>query len=184
LHERIALRFKQMLQQGLVAEVEDLYQRGDLTVQMPSVRAVGYRQVWSYLEGDINVEKMQEMGVIATRQLAKRQFTWLRRVVDAQHVVGSSTYRSTHTPPKHAVHVADHSGECVPQQLDQLIVIWHALHPCRWLAPAHQVVHVMHLAKRQFTWLRRVVDAHSFYTEERDVFSAVLSALKTQIKDV
>ncbi len=83
LHEKIALRFKQMLQQGLVAEVEALYQRGDLTVQMPSVRAVGYRQVWSYLEGEINAEEMQETGIIATRQLAKRQFTWLRRETDA-----------------------------------------------------------------------------------------------------
>jgi len=83
LHEKIALRFKLMLQQGLVAEVEALYQRGDLTVQMPSVRAVGYRQVWSYLEGEINAEEMQETGIIATRQLAKRQFTWLRRETDA-----------------------------------------------------------------------------------------------------
>jgi len=83
LHEKIALRFKKMLQQGLVAEVETLYQRGDLTVQMPSIRAVGYRQVWSYLEGEINAEEMQETGIIATRQLAKRQFTWLRRETDA-----------------------------------------------------------------------------------------------------
>jgi len=83
LHEKIALRFKKMLQQGLVAEVEALYQRGDLTVQMPSVRAVGYRQVWSYLEGEINAEVMQETSIIATRQLAKRQFTWLRREIDA-----------------------------------------------------------------------------------------------------
>ncbi|MBE0468624.1 MAG: tRNA (adenosine(37)-N6)-dimethylallyltransferase MiaA [Methyloprofundus sp.] len=83
LHEKIALRFKHMLQQGLVAEVEALYLRGDLTVQMPSVRAVGYRQVWSYLDGEINAQAMQETGIIATRQLAKRQFTWLRREVDA-----------------------------------------------------------------------------------------------------
>ena len=83
LHEKIALRFKLMLQQGLVAEVEALYQRGDLTVQMPSMRAVGYRQVWSYLEGEINAEEMLETGIIATRQLAKRQFTWLRRETDA-----------------------------------------------------------------------------------------------------
>lgn len=84
LHEKIALRFKQMLQQGLVAEVDALYRRGDLTTQMPSVRAVGYRQVWSYLDGEINAKEMQEMGIIATRQLAKRQFTWLRRAMDAQ----------------------------------------------------------------------------------------------------
>jgi len=83
LHEKIALRFKLMLQQGLVAEVESLYQRGDLTVSMPSVRAVGYRQVWSYLDGEIDAEEMQETAIIATRQLAKRQFTWLRRETDA-----------------------------------------------------------------------------------------------------
>jgi len=84
LHEKIAQRFKQMLQQGFVKEVEALYQRGDLTVQMPSVRAVGYRQVWSFLDGEINREEMQQQGIIATRQLAKRQFTWLRRETDAQ----------------------------------------------------------------------------------------------------
>lgn len=83
LHEKIARRFKQMLQQGFVAEVEALYHRGDLTEQMPSVRAIGYRQVWSYLAGEINVEEMQDKGIIATRQLAKRQFTWLRREMDA-----------------------------------------------------------------------------------------------------
>lgn len=84
LHARIAQRFKLMLQHGFVDEVEALYQRGDLTVQMPSIRAVGYRQVWSYLAGEINVEEVQELGIIATRQLAKRQFTWLRRETEAQ----------------------------------------------------------------------------------------------------
>lgn len=84
LHEKIARRFKQMLQQGFVVEVEALYHRGDLTEQMPSVRAVGYRQVWSYLAGEINAEEMQDKGIIATRQLAKRQFTWLRRETDAE----------------------------------------------------------------------------------------------------
>ena len=84
LHKKIAQRFKLMLQQGFVEEVEALYKRGDLTVQMPSVRAVGYRQIWSYLDAEINAEEMQELGIIATRQLAKRQFTWLRRETDAQ----------------------------------------------------------------------------------------------------
>ncbi|OQK16225.1 tRNA dimethylallyltransferase [Methyloprofundus sedimenti] len=83
LHEKIAQRFKLMLEQGFVAEVEALYKRGDLTVQMPSVRAVGYRQAWSYLAGEINIQELQELGIIATRQLAKRQFTWLRRETDA-----------------------------------------------------------------------------------------------------
>lgn len=78
LHERIALRFRLMLEQGFVEEVEALRQRGDLHVGLPSIRAVGYRQVWEYLEGSLTREAMQERGIIATRQLAKRQFTWLR----------------------------------------------------------------------------------------------------------
>ena len=78
LHERIAERFSLMLQQGLISEVEALHARGDLDVSMPSIRAVGYRQVWDYLEGRLDYEQMRERGVIATRQLAKRQFTWLR----------------------------------------------------------------------------------------------------------
>lgn len=78
LHERIALRFSQMIEQGFIAEVEALYARGDLDVSMPSVRAVGYRQAWDHLEGRLSRDEMIERGVIATRQLAKRQFTWLR----------------------------------------------------------------------------------------------------------
>ncbi|MGR9036312.1 MAG: tRNA (adenosine(37)-N6)-dimethylallyltransferase MiaA [Gammaproteobacteria bacterium] len=79
LHEAIALRFRQMLDQGLVDEVRALYERGDLSEQMPSVRAVGYRQIWSYLKGECDYESMIDKGIAATRQLAKRQFTWLRR---------------------------------------------------------------------------------------------------------
>ncbi len=78
LHERIAERFSLMLQQGLISEVEAMHARGDLDVSMPSIRAVGYRQVWDYLEGRLDYEQMRERGIIATRQLAKRQFTWLR----------------------------------------------------------------------------------------------------------
>lgn len=78
LHERIAERFTQMLQQGLISEVEALHARGDLDASMPSIRAVGYRQAWDYLEGRLDYEQMRERGIIATRQLAKRQFTWLR----------------------------------------------------------------------------------------------------------
>jgi tRNA dimethylallyltransferase len=78
LHERIARRFHLMLEQGFVEEVEALRQRGDLHAGLPSIRAVGYRQVWDYLEGGLNREEMTERGIIATRQLAKRQFTWLR----------------------------------------------------------------------------------------------------------
>jgi tRNA dimethylallyltransferase len=78
LHQRIALRFKKMLDQGLVDEVRKLYKRGDLHPDLPAIRAVGYRQVWDYLDGKLDYEEMIERGIIATRQLAKRQFTWLR----------------------------------------------------------------------------------------------------------
>ncbi|WP_462379643.1 tRNA (adenosine(37)-N6)-dimethylallyltransferase MiaA [Pseudomonas sp. Marseille-QA0892] len=78
LHERIALRFGQMLEQGFVEEVESLRARGDLHEGLPSIRAVGYRQVWQYLDGKMGRGEMEERGIIATRQLAKRQFTWLR----------------------------------------------------------------------------------------------------------
>jgi tRNA dimethylallyltransferase len=78
LHRRIAERFRLMLNQGLVAEVESLYRRGDLSPSLPSVRTVGYRQVWAYLSGALNYQDMVEKSIIATRQLAKRQLTWLR----------------------------------------------------------------------------------------------------------
>lgn len=78
LHERIAARFDAMLAKGLIEEVSRLYQRGDLTTDMPSIRSVGYRQVWDYLSGIYAYEDMREKAIIATRQLAKRQMTWLR----------------------------------------------------------------------------------------------------------
>ena len=78
LHQRIEIRFRQMLEQGFIDEVEALYRRGDLTPELPSIRAVGYRQVWDYLAGAIDYDTMVEHGVAATRQLAKRQLTWLR----------------------------------------------------------------------------------------------------------
>ncbi len=78
LHERIALRFNLMLKQGLIAEVQKLKNRGDLHLGLPSMRSVGYRQVWEYLEGKLSEREMVERAVIATRQLAKRQLTWLR----------------------------------------------------------------------------------------------------------
>ncbi len=82
LHEKIAQRFKRMVDVGLIEEVRTLYQRGDLTPDLPAIRAVGYRQTWSYLQGEYDLEMMIEKGIIATRQLAKRQFTWLRRETD------------------------------------------------------------------------------------------------------
>ena len=78
LHDRIAVRFRQMLDEGFVEEVVALRSRGDLHSNLPSIRAVGYRQVWDHLDGKLTRDEMQERGIIATRQLAKRQFTWLR----------------------------------------------------------------------------------------------------------
>jgi tRNA dimethylallyltransferase len=82
LHERIARRFDIMLEESadgsLITEVEALRRRGDLHPGLPSMRCVGYRQAWEYLDGTINYQTMRETGIIATRQLAKRQLTWLR----------------------------------------------------------------------------------------------------------
>jgi len=78
LHQRIAERFGQMLERGFQQEVEGLLARGDLRPDMPSMRSVGYRQMLKYLLGEWDYETMVEKGIIATRQLAKRQMTWLR----------------------------------------------------------------------------------------------------------
>lgn len=83
LHKLIAQRFHNMLEQGFLAEVESLHQRGDLNEKMPAIRAVGYRQAWSYLNGEYDLETITEKAIVATRQLAKRQFTWLRKETDA-----------------------------------------------------------------------------------------------------
>ncbi len=83
LHDKIARRFHKMLQQGLLEEVKGLFLREDLDETKPAIRAVGYRQVWSYLQNEYDLATMTEKGIIATRQLAKRQFTWLRREEDA-----------------------------------------------------------------------------------------------------
>jgi len=90
LHELIAKRFKNMLKLGLVDEVSRLYRRGDLNESMPAIRSVGYRQVWSYLKGEYDFDTMTEKGIIATRQLAKRQFTWLRKF-DQAHQFNNET---------------------------------------------------------------------------------------------
>jgi len=79
LRKRIAIRFDAMLKHGFIEEVESLFNRGDLNADMPSIRAVGYRQVWAYLAGDYGFEEMREKAIIATAQLAKRQVTWLRK---------------------------------------------------------------------------------------------------------
>jgi len=83
LHDLIATRFHAMLAQGFLEEVKRLYGRGDLSPDLPSIKSVGYRQAWAYLDGDYDVTAMTEKAIAATRQLAKRQFTWLRKETDA-----------------------------------------------------------------------------------------------------
>jgi tRNA dimethylallyltransferase len=78
LHQRIAARFDAMLEQGLVAEVEALRARYALAPNLPSMRCVGYRQAWQYLDGEMDFATLRDKGIFATRQLAKRQLTWLR----------------------------------------------------------------------------------------------------------
>ncbi|QXP87647.1 tRNA (adenosine(37)-N6)-dimethylallyltransferase MiaA [Methylococcus capsulatus] len=91
LAERIAERFRRMLDEGFLEEVEALYRRGDLNETLPSIRAVGYRQAWGYLQGDYGFDTFVERAIIATRQFAKRQCTWLRKETEA-------TWLETGTP--------------------------------------------------------------------------------------
>ncbi len=83
LHERIARRFTTMLAAGLVGEVEALRSKYRLTAELPSMRCVGYRQVWEMLEGRLPAAELPDRGIFATRQFAKRQFTWLRALREA-----------------------------------------------------------------------------------------------------
>lgn len=93
LHQRIAERYMLMLQQGFEQEVRELKQRPDLHLDLPSMRCVGYRQMWQYLDGECSYEQMVERGIAATRQLAKRQLTWLRSWPDL-------TWLSSEAPPE------------------------------------------------------------------------------------
>lgn len=110
LHMRIETRFHHMLAAGFEEEVRSLFARGDLHSDLPAVRAVGYRQMWQYLEGRITYDEMIERAVIATRQLAKRQITWLRSWIGAQWI----------NPEE------DHSFEQVIQRLSRAPVQPHA----------------------------------------------------------
>ena len=83
LHERIGLRFDGMLEAGLVDEVRRLMTHPKIQRSLPALRSVGYRQTWDYLAGDITLELLPEKGKAATRQLARRQLTWLRSESDA-----------------------------------------------------------------------------------------------------
>ena len=91
LHERIAKRFHAMLEQGLMQEVEVLYRRGDLGPELPAIRTVGYRQAWEYLTNKVSYTEMVEMAIAATRQLAKRQLTWLRGYPGVQSLETGTT---------------------------------------------------------------------------------------------
>ncbi len=82
LHQRIAERFQSMLAAGLVEEVTGFFNRGDLTLDLPAMRSVGYRQIWRYLAGEYGYDDMTLKSMAATRQLAKRQLTWLRSLSD------------------------------------------------------------------------------------------------------
>ncbi|MGB8634810.1 MAG: tRNA (adenosine(37)-N6)-dimethylallyltransferase MiaA [Rhodanobacteraceae bacterium] len=96
LHQRIAERFDLMLEAGFLDEVRALRQRGDLNPDMPAMRAVGYRQAWQHLDTDTNAEQFRDAALAATRQLAKRQTTWLRSTLDARWLqTGSATEIAT-----------------------------------------------------------------------------------------
>ena len=101
LHRRIALRFEQMMAAGFLEEVRSLHQRKDLHPGLPALRAVGYRQLWQYLEGEYSLEEAIEKGVAATRQLAKRQLTWLRKWPDLEWIY------------------TDHAGNLSPEGLSE-----------------------------------------------------------------
>ena len=79
LHQRIEERFDQMLKNNFFGEVKKLYQRNELNADLPAIRTVGYRQMWKYLSGECSWETMRYKAIVATRQLAKRQLTWLRQ---------------------------------------------------------------------------------------------------------
>lgn len=83
LHQRIEQRFHLMLKHGFIEEVEKLKSHSKININMPSMRCVGYRQVWQYLDGELSYDEMIFKGIVATRQLAKRQWTWLRKEQDA-----------------------------------------------------------------------------------------------------
>ena len=95
LHQRIESRFDQMLEGGFLEEVRTLRQRGDLHEDLPAVRAVGYRQGWQFLAGDIDAQTMRDKAVVATRQLAKRQMTWMRQWPELDNCITDQPEQAT-----------------------------------------------------------------------------------------
>jgi tRNA dimethylallyltransferase len=96
LHQRIAMRFDAMLKNGLIDEVATLKARPDLHAKLPAIRCVGYRQVWEHLEGITDLAQCREHGIVATRQLAKRQLTWLRSMPIDHRLVAPNTPQEVH----------------------------------------------------------------------------------------
>ena len=108
LHARIVERFDAMLSHGLVQEVQSLRARGDLHAALASMRCVGYRQVWEVLDGNSPAAQLRDKGIFATRQLAKRQITWLRSMPQ-RHVIacdGSDALETTLDTARHLVEAA------------------------------------------------------------------------------
>lgn len=105
LHERIEQRLQAMFSAGMVDEVRALHQRDDLARNLPAIRAVGYRQVWEYLDGETDEQTMQERALVATRQLAKRQYTWLRKWPDLHWILWTNAEKSL--IPELCAHLAD-----------------------------------------------------------------------------
>jgi len=86
LHQRIETRFHQMMEQGFELEVKALYQRNDLNIDLPAMRSAGYRQLWQYFDGDLRLDQSIDSAITTSRQLAKRQITWLRKWSDAHQI--------------------------------------------------------------------------------------------------
>ena len=86
LHQRIETRFYQMMEQGFELEVKTLYERNDLHLGLPAMRSAGYRQLWQYFDGDLSLDQSIDSAITTSRQLAKRQITWLRKWSDAHQI--------------------------------------------------------------------------------------------------
>ncbi len=97
LHRRIEQRFEQMMTKGLLAEVNDLYRRGDLHPNLPSMRAAGYQQIWQHLDRYCSLDEAVQKSIIASRQLAKRQITWLRNWPEVNEICVDSGETDTST---------------------------------------------------------------------------------------
>jgi len=103
LHERLSGRFRAMMAAGFLEEVRGLHQRGDLTASHPAMRSVGYRQLWAHLDGEYGEKEAEQRGIFATRQLAKRQLTWLRAEKTAQWLDSESDESSWNRDVRHVL---------------------------------------------------------------------------------